>query len=108
MRAIIDCATMNAIRSFELQLLHARHRAHAVAHTCARARARARLAAMSHLCSTDVEVTINQIVRQEPLISENRRPQLRKLLFSTSTGLVPIADKTTLQLSVNALFCVQN
>jgi dynein assembly factor with WDR repeat domains 1 len=30
---------------------------------------------------TDIEVLVNQIVRQEPLISENRKPQLRKLCY---------------------------
>eukprot|EP00965_Chrysotila_dentata_P227677 6196148-Pleurochrysis_carterae.AAC.2 len=30
---------------------------------------------------TDVEVLVNQIVRMEPLISENRKPQLRKLVY---------------------------
>ena len=29
---------------------------------------------------SDLEVIVNQIVRQEALISENRKPQLRKLL----------------------------
>lgn len=30
---------------------------------------------------TDVEVMVNSIVRQEPLISEQRKPQLRKLIY---------------------------
>lgn len=30
---------------------------------------------------TDVEVLVNQIVRQEPLVSEARKPQLRKLIY---------------------------
>lgn len=30
---------------------------------------------------TDVEVLVNQIVRQETLISEHRKPQLRKLIY---------------------------
>ena len=31
--------------------------------------------------STDVEVLVNQVVRQEPLISDARKPQLRKLVY---------------------------
>lgn len=30
---------------------------------------------------TDVEALVNQIVRQEPLVSEARKPQLRKLIY---------------------------
>ena len=30
---------------------------------------------------TDVEVLVNQIVRSEPLISDSRKPQLRKLVY---------------------------
>ena len=30
---------------------------------------------------TDIEVLVNQIVRQESLISEQRKPQLRKLIY---------------------------
>ena len=30
---------------------------------------------------TDVEVLVNTIVRQEPLISDHRKPQLRKLVY---------------------------
>jgi len=30
---------------------------------------------------TDVEVLVNQIVRQESLISDSRKPQLRKLVY---------------------------
>ena len=30
---------------------------------------------------TDVEVMVNQIVRSETLISEHRKPQLRKLIY---------------------------
>lgn len=30
---------------------------------------------------SDVEVLVNQVVRQEALISENRKPQLRKLIY---------------------------
>ena len=30
---------------------------------------------------TDVEVLVNQIVRSEPLISDHRKPQLRKLVY---------------------------
>ena len=30
---------------------------------------------------TDVEVLVDQIVRSEPLISESRKPQLRKLIY---------------------------
>ena len=30
---------------------------------------------------TDTEVLVNQIVRQESLISEQRKPQLRKLIY---------------------------
>ena len=30
---------------------------------------------------SDLEVLVNQVVRQEALISENRKPQLRKLLY---------------------------
>ena len=33
---------------------------------------------------TDIEVLVNQIVRQESLISEQRKPQLRKLLYEPS------------------------
>ena len=31
---------------------------------------------------SDLEVLVNQVVRQEALISENRKPQLRKLLYA--------------------------
>ena len=30
---------------------------------------------------TDVEVLVNQVVRSEPLISDSRKPQLRKLVY---------------------------
>ena len=30
---------------------------------------------------SDVEVLVNQIVRGEPLISDSRKPQLRKLVY---------------------------
>jgi dynein assembly factor with WDR repeat domains 1 len=30
---------------------------------------------------TDVEVLVNQIVCEEPLISDNRKPQLRRLVY---------------------------
>lgn len=50
--------------------------------------------------STDVEVTINQIIRQEPLITENRRPQLRKLLFSAPAVLAGFLAVPLLRLSM--------
>ena len=31
---------------------------------------------------TDVEVLVNQVTFEEPLISENRKPQLRRLIYS--------------------------
>ena len=31
---------------------------------------------------TDVEVLVNQVVCEEPLISDNRKPQLRRLVYS--------------------------
>lgn len=31
---------------------------------------------------SDLEVLVNQVVRQEALISENRKPQLRKLMWA--------------------------
>jgi len=37
-----------------------------------------------HLTSNaDVDVIVNQIVAEEPLISESKKPHLRKLLYST-------------------------
>ncbi len=37
-----------------------------------------------HLTSSaDVDVIVNQIVAEEPLISESKKPHLRKLLYST-------------------------
>ena len=33
---------------------------------------------------TDVEVLVNQIVFEEPLISEARKPQLRRLVYKLS------------------------
>lgn len=30
---------------------------------------------------TDIEIVVNQIVRTEPLISDSRKPQLRKLVY---------------------------
>ena len=35
---------------------------------------------------SDVEVLVNQVVRQEALISENRKPQLRKLCYKLCAG----------------------
>jgi hypothetical protein len=32
--------------------------------------------------STDVDVLVNQIVYEEPLISESKKPHLRKLIYS--------------------------
>lgn len=38
-----------------------------------------------HYCSlvyrSDVDVLVNQIVFEEPLISDNRKPQLRRLVY---------------------------
>ena len=34
-------------------------------------------------CSADVDVIVNQIVFEEPLISESKKPHLRRLLYST-------------------------
>jgi len=34
--------------------------------------------------STDVDVLVNQILFEEPIISESRKPQLKKLIFSKS------------------------
>jgi hypothetical protein len=45
------------------------------------------LAPASVFCRTDVEVLINQVVFEEPLISDSRKPQLRRLIYSTSTHL---------------------
>lgn len=33
------------------------------------------------LCRTDVEVLLNQLMKQEPLITESKRPYVRKLLY---------------------------
>jgi len=33
--------------------------------------------------NADVDVIVNQIVAEEPLISESKKPHLRKLLYST-------------------------
>ena len=38
---------------------------------------------------SDLEVIVNQIVRQEALISENRKPQLRKLLCPPELRCTP-------------------
>ena len=38
---------------------------------------------------SDLEVIVNQIVRQEALISENRKPQLRKLLCPPELSRAP-------------------
>ncbi len=35
-------------------------------------------------CSTDIEVIVNQIVFEEPLISESKKPHLRRLIYSKS------------------------
>ena len=35
---------------------------------------------MLWICSTDVEVVVSQIVFEEPLVSEHRKPQLRRLV----------------------------
>jgi hypothetical protein len=32
--------------------------------------------------SADVDVIVNQIVFEEPLISENKKPHLRRLIYS--------------------------
>ena len=42
---------------------------------------------------TDVEVLVDQIVRQEVLISEQRKPQLRKLIYKLIEK-IDIADVT--------------
>lgn len=34
------------------------------------------------LIRSDIEVLVNQIVFEEPLISESRKPQLRRLIYS--------------------------
>jgi len=34
------------------------------------------------LVSTDIEVIVNQIVFEEPLISESKKPHLRRLIYS--------------------------
>ena len=33
--------------------------------------------------STDVDILVNQILFEEPVISESRKPQLKKLIYST-------------------------
>mmetsp|Transcript_6897 Transcript_6897/g.23470 ORF Transcript_6897/g.23470 Transcript_6897/m.23470 type:complete len:101 (-) Transcript_6897:1162-1464(-) len=38
---------------------------------------------------TDVEVLVNQVTFEEPLISDNRKPQLRRLIYSTKIRLCP-------------------
>jgi dynein assembly factor with WDR repeat domains 1 len=44
-----------------------------------------------HLTSNaDVDVIVNQIVAEEPLISESKKPHLRKLLYSKYTADVQI------------------
>lgn len=35
-----------------------------------------------HFCSADIDVIVNQIVFEEPLISESKKPHLRRLLYS--------------------------
>jgi len=41
-----------------------------------------------HLTSeADVDVIVNQIVAEEPLISDSKKPHLRKLLYSTWLSL---------------------
>ena len=42
---------------------------------------------------TDVEVLVNEIVRKEDLISESRKPQLRKLIFKLIEK-IDVADVT--------------
>ena len=44
---------------------------------------------------TDVEVLVNQIVCEEPLISDNRKPQLRRLVYSACAPSVatPISSR---------------
>ena len=37
--------------------------------------------------SADVDVIVNQIVAEEPLISESKKPHLRKLLYSKCLAL---------------------
>jgi dynein assembly factor with WDR repeat domains 1 len=32
-----------------------------------------------------VDILVNQILFEEPVISESRKPQLKKLIYSTST-----------------------
>lgn len=36
-------------------------------------------------CSADVDVIVNQIVFEEPLISESKKPHLRKMIYSKSS-----------------------
>ena len=38
--------------------------------------------ALSLVHRTDVQVLVNQITFEEPLISENRKPQLQRLIYS--------------------------
>lgn len=35
-------------------------------------------------CSVDVDVIVNQITFEEPLITESRKPYLRRLIYSES------------------------
>ena len=37
----------------------------------------------SYFDRTDVEVMVNQIIFEEPLVSKHRKPQLRRLIYST-------------------------
>jgi dynein assembly factor with WDR repeat domains 1 len=43
---------------------------------------------MLFFCSADIDVIVNQIVFEEPLISDSKKPHLRKLLYSTFYFLV--------------------
>lgn len=48
-----------------------------------------------HLTSeADVDVIVNQIVAEEPLISDSKKPHLRKLLYSTWLSLAALAPLT--------------
>ena len=42
--------------------------------------------------NADVDVIVNQIVAEEPLISESKKPHLRKLLYSTCLDPVIFAS----------------
>lgn len=40
--------------------------------------------------STDIDVIVNQIVFEEPLITESKKPHLRKLIYSKYFPLLPL------------------